>query len=331
MNFEQLLAAAQDFTVPFTTDNLLKLTETKTVILFLAMSVEMLLPLPRCCRLDVLLPIFRTMGRKVNLESNSPSQRYFAGIMTTLMLCAAVAGAVILVHSVAGFDSLIVLLLLPFVLESRECSRHTSSVCKLLKQGDKEQARQELSEVMLRECDRLSPMGCAKAASDYACIFMFKRWFCVMFWFLAAGIEGAVMMQLFNIISGEFSVKLERNSTFGLFPARCCELACLIPALLLGTLISFTWAPLRGLKGGIAGCKCYPSPSCGFMLGSCGAVLNLSLGGPRYYEGSKCRYPRVGGTNDPAAASPMKILHRIRFWGILLVGLGVLAEIHLLR
>ena len=62
------------------------------------------------------------------------------------------------------------------------------------------------------------------------------------------------------------------------------------------------------------------------MLGS---FANISLGGPRYYEGELVRLPKLGGENEPEITSPLKLYNKLRFCGILFVCVCVIMHIFL--
>ena len=63
------------------------------------------------------------------------------------------------------------------------------------------------------------------------------------------------------------------------------------------------------------------------VLDLLGSYANISLGGPRLYNGSKIRLTRIGGANDPDSRSALRLYNKIRFVGGMFVCLCVIQKI----
>ncbi|HAR79948.1 MAG TPA: hypothetical protein DCR21_03870 [Succinivibrionaceae bacterium] len=309
----------------------LQIAELPSVILFLCMLIEFALPIPNRMRLNRLTPIFQAAARKVNKRENTLSQTYFAGIMLPTLIILLVALALLSIEVVTGFDDLVALVVMPFLLESRVAMLCATGVSSALKEGNKAKARQILKPYVLRDVKPLSAVGLSKAACETCLIRTFTSWFAILVWYTLAGIAGAIIMQVVCVMARAFNSKLYENSTFGAAIARFEQGMLLPAAICIMVLRIFSFSPLKSLKGWLNGGRYYPSQVTGFIIGLYGRVLNISLGGPRIYEGQKVRYHKIGGQNEPDEKSPVKAFHKIRFTGILYCCLYVIVDVFILN
>lgn len=282
-------------------------------ILFCAVVLELLIPIPGCCRIRALAPLFTQLSSKVNLPSNTMPQQYFAGIMLPLLLVMVACVIVLLLNLVSGYDTLLSLIVLPFLLESRPQSRVCMRVSRLMRAGNKPEARRILQESMLRECGELSSMGISKACSEYALMSTAAGYLAVMVWFEIAGLKGALIMQMVAVMSRCFSQKLARNTVFGACIGKVFQGLMAFPALIMAAGCLISLSPLRAWRKAAAAFRIYPSFVSGLILGAAGGADNISLGGPRRYEGRYSSLPRIGGDMQPDELSPVRLLRRAMF------------------
>ncbi len=303
-----------------------QLLEQPAVILMLALLIEILLPIPNSSRLYNLTPIFNLMAKKVNRPENTAAHTYFAGILLPCLIIGVTLVLMVLFETVAGTDVLVGLIVLPWVLESRVMANLAVRVCSLLKEEEKDEARHELSQHVIREVDKLSAMGIAKGTTECVAQGLFTTWFAVLVWYMLAGMTGAIIMQLCNVLARAFSAKYPRNREFGKPIARI-QHGMLIPAaLVLAFCELFSFHPIANLKSGFAGIAKYPAGVLGFSLGVCASACRCSLGGPRYYAGTLVRYVKLGPKKDPGITSPLKALRHLRWAGIVFVCVCVCFE-----
>lgn len=299
-----------------------------TLILALAIIIEMILPLPKSFKLSALKPIFVGLSRKVNRPSSSNTQRSFAGFFLSLLILLSILFLVFTLDALSGFDSLVSLVVLVWVLELKYPQDRALEVNRALHEGFKEKAKNLLSELVLRETNMLSPMGISKATCEGAILRIFSGWFSVIVWYLIAGIEGAVLMQIINLLSQSYNYKLRGNQHFGQFIFRMHQLMCAIPAALLMVFLFVSKNPVRHIAYGKEGFNLFPAPISGLVLGAIGGSLNLSLGGPRYYQGNLMRLPKIGGEHNPQEQSILYAMRKIRMCGLLLLVVSVLIDLN---
>ncbi len=293
-------------------------------VLLLAVLLELIPPLPDSWRLYRCQPIFSMMAGRVNRRENTDAQRYFAGILLPVLIILVLISLLLLFQTIAGFDRLLDLVFLVFLLESRVPMVRAVAIFKALSEGDKERAREILKPLTARDVDRLSPMGLAKAATEEVIMRTFSSWFAVMAWYSLAGLTGALIMQLCMAMSRAFDVNLTRYQSFGRPLHRMTVCLLLIPALLFSFCMLFSLHPLKNLSKARADGHAYPTFVTGFVLGLTGSALNLSLGGPVSYEGQIQRPARVGGDGEPGARSALQAYYRVRLAGVVFLCLQVL-------
>lgn len=295
-----------------------------SLILIIAVLLEMFLPLSQGIKLTGLTGIFRALGNKVNRPSISAGQRAFAGVVLPCLIISVLLFLVLTLDLISGFDSLIALVVLVFLLDLKFPQDQSILVYRSLNEGFKDKAKEVLAPMVLRETSMLSTMGIAKAASESAILRIFSGWFAVMIWYLFFGLEGAMFMQIVNILARTYNYKLKGNYQFGKTLFRLQQIMLAIPAAVLMVCLVCSKHPWRHFVYGLNGAKTYPAPISGMVLGAVGGSLNLSLGGPRYYQGNIMRLPSVGGTQDAETQSILYAMRKIRMCGIILLVLAVL-------
>lgn len=299
-----------------------------SLILALALMIEMFVPLPKSFKLSGLEPIFVGLSRKVNRAGHSEKQRAFAGFFLPVLILSVLLFLVFTLDAISGFDNIIALIVLIWSLELKFPQDKAASVYKSLHGGNKEQAKSKLSELVLRETSMLSSMGISKAACEGAILRIFSGWFSVMVWFFIAGIEGAVLMQTLNVLSHAFNYKLKGNYHFGQTVFRMHQLMSAIPALVLMLFLFVSKNPVRHITCGKEGFNNFPAPISGLVLGAIGGALNISLGGPRYYQGEVMRLAKVGGEHNPDDQSILYAMRKIRMCGLLLLVVSILIDLN---
>lgn len=299
-----------------------------TLVLALAIIIEMIVPLPKSFKLEGLSHIFSGLARKVNRSGIKESQRAFAGFFLPTLILSILLFLVLTLDIFSGFDTIVALVVMILVLDLKFPQDRAVLVYRALHEGFKEKAKGLLSTMVLRETDKLSEMGIAKACAESAILRIFSGWFAVMIWFLIAGIEGAVMMQTLNILSRSFNYKLRGNYHFGKFVFIAQQVMLAIPAVVLMFILFCSKNPVAHIVGAKEGMSSYPAAISGMVLGAVGASLNLTLGGPRYYQGTILRLPNIGGSNAPTQQSIIYAMRKIRMCGLLFLVLAIVIDLN---
>lgn len=160
-------------------------------------------------------------------------------------------------------------------------------------------ARLQLARWTRRDTSRLSLMGLCKAASEMTALRWLGQWFGVAFWFLLAGIEGALTFRLLQLMAQAFSPKLARNLQFGEFCCRLYSLMLLLPGWFATLLLGAFPGGGPALLAAFRQARGWYSSGSGALLAAIAAGLGISLGGPRFYLEQKIRYGGLGGSREP--------------------------------
>ena len=137
-------------------------------------------------------------------------------------------------------------------------------------------------------------------------------------------------MQSVFVLNTAFNVKKTRNQHFGLGIRRILQAMLLPPVCLYALLHLLNLRGLAQIKSGFRSLKACPAAPCsGFVLGLTAWVLNIELGGPRYYDDTLVRYAKVGTTRLPQSDDILHVLHHLRFYGFLLICLSLTVKITL--
>lgn len=299
------------------------------LVLAVAVVLQMLIPIPKSLKLEGLAPIFTGLARKVNRPGISTSQRAFAGFILPTLILFVVMFLVFTLDIISDFDYIISLVVMFLVLDLKFVQDRSVVVYRALHEGFKDKAKDLLSAIVLRETQPLSEMGIAKACSESAILRIFSGWFAVMVWYFIAGIEGATLMQTVNIMSRSFNYKLQGNYRFGKPIFIVHQTLLFIPAIVLMFVLVFSKNPIRHVVCGFDGFSRYPAPVSGMVLGAVGGALNLTLGGPRYYQGEILRLPKVGGELNPDRQSILYSMRKIRMCGLILLVLSVIIDLNI--
>ncbi|WP_281071690.1 cobalamin biosynthesis protein [Succinivibrio dextrinosolvens] len=329
MPVEQIINAAKEASFLDVLSTFFSILEYPAITLLTAMLLEIILPIGKTLRLSSLKPFFENISRKVNKEENSEAQIIFSSVFLPFFIIIIAILIVFFLKFTVNHDVIVSLLLLPFLLESKPVLMTTLSVKHSLEEQNKDEAKKNLQEIMVRDCSKLSEMGINKAMAEATSMSMFANWFCILVWYILLGLEGAVIMQLVAVMNRSFSLKEKRNENFGIFIHKVEQIMMIPPVILLFIMMMFSFSFKRIISNMKAHLQTFVNASSCAVMDMLGSFANVSLGGPRYYEGELVRLPRLGGENEPEIATPLKLYNKLRFCGILFVCICVVLRIFL--
>lgn len=190
------------------------------------------------------------------------------------------------------FEALLLLIALRF----KNIHSISQKVLRQLAAEKKILARQTLQSIVLRDTEKMSALGVAKATCE-TLVLRFNYQFCtVIFWFILTGGIGAILYRVLYECSQSWNIKLNRFNHFGLSIKYLVNGLQWIPSMLSGlslALASLTTGGFKALfnKQGYLDIRL-------FMLNVAGASLNIELGGPVIYQQKKIRTIKCGGTKQ---------------------------------
>lgn len=197
-----------------------------------------------------------------------------------------------------------------------------------------DEGRKAVSRVVGRDPESLDESGVAKAALESLAENTSDGVVAPVFWYALLGLPGIAMYKAINTADSMIGHKSERYLHFGWAAARLDDLVNL-PASRLTGLLFASVAALGEPKRGLAALKTmwrdapkHRSPNAGWPEAALAAILEVSLGGPRSYQGELVDLPWMGdGRKDLTRSDIEAGLRVFGFAMSLLLALALLAAL----
>ncbi len=272
---------------------------------FLVISVALLsffVSLPKDLHpLSVIELIFKQIAIKVNLDDRSDGYKRIASLLSISLIYFPTILIISQLYNIV-FQPLTIDILLLFIL----LSWHDKKIIYLqisnaLKRNNLAQAKFKLATLTERDTKPLSLMGINKATIESMVLQLSASWFAVLFWYMLAGIYGAIFYRTVQICAQQWNAK---NSEFTALTS--------IPSLLytimlfpVHILISFTFSlydkPLQNIPIKFKQSLRWHHFSSGVLLASFALSMQIELGGVRLYQDQKITYATLGNTAAPTS------------------------------
>jgi len=264
-------------------------------VLLLIIFTERYLPWPdKYHPISFIKVLAMGMQAKVLSPERSPfGQQKLSGALACIVLLLPFCAILVVFKYLSEYPVFFEAIMLLVALRFQDIPKQTNRVTAALAKQQKMLARHALSQIVLRETEKMSPLGMVKANIESLLLRYSYQYCSVVFWYLLTGGVGALIYRLIYELSLCWNQKLVRFKYFGQpirnlvnilqwFPSK---LACL--SVVLAVNIS---QGSRALFQRV-------SYQCShlFILNLCGASLGIELGGPAYYEQQKVRTRKCGG------------------------------------
>lgn len=194
-------------------------------------------------------------------------------------------------------------LILYWVVGGKSLVEHGRAVEQALNIDDLELARTEVVKMVSRETDTLSETEVAKAATESVLENGSDALFGALFWFLIAGIPGALLYRAANTLDAMWGYKNDRFIHFGWWPARVDDVLNWVPA----RLTAFSYALMGSFSSAM---RCWQeqaryceSPNAGVVMATGAGALRVRLGGAASYHGQRIERPDLGIGKEASADS----------------------------
>lgn len=299
------------------------LLSTTAAILVGAALLETVIPWPSHLRLSAVTPLLTLLGHKVHRPDGSPGQQMQAGLLAMLVVWLPCAAGLWSLRNLALSEPIFDLLFLLLMLESRPLRELAHATRSLATQETLPLARLQSAPWLKRETGKLSAMGLAKAVTESCALRLVGQWAGPLLGYALAGVQGALLWRLTQLMSQGWSMK---DPAFGYFGRATSALYQGLNAptiLLLGLplLLPRLKQAAQLLRNGAL----WPYPTIGMLLTLLADKCRIRLGGPRYYQGTLQRWPILGSGDDPDGESPRKVLNILQGigWGWLMLALLV--------
>ncbi|MGS2721402.1 cobalamin biosynthesis protein CobD/CbiB [Paraglaciecola aestuariivivens] len=281
-------------------------------VLILCLLIESYLPWPaKYHPLSFIQALANGMATKVlKPESQSFTQQKISGSLALVVILLPLAAILAVLSFLAQFPMFFDSLMLLIALRFQPLVKQTQKVSQALLAEKKMLARHELSHIVLRDTQSMSPMGLVKANIESLLLRYSFETVAVIFWYCLTGGLGALIYRMLYQISLSWNIKHPSFSHFGTPLRTLLNLLQWLPnkiavlSILIAVNISFGVKAI--FKTQTWNCEHI------FMLNSCGASLGIELGGPAIYKGNKVRIPRCGGTRQVVLADNARVLSALQ-------------------
>ena len=299
------------------------LLSTTAAILVGAALLEAVIPWPSYLRLSAVMPLLTRLGHKVHRADGTPRQQLQAGMLAMLVVWVPCAAGLWSLRNLALSEPLFDLLFLLLMIESRPLRELAHATRSLATQETLPLARLQAAPWLKRETGKLSAMGIAKAMTESCALRLVGQWTGPLLGYALAGVQGALLWRLAQLMSQGWSMK---DPAFGYFGRAASALYQGLNAptiLLLG--LPLMLPRIRQATQLLRSGAIWPYPAIGMLLTLLADKCRIRLGGPRYYQGTLQRWPILGSGNDPDGESPRKVLNILQAmgWGWLMLALLV--------
>ncbi len=248
------------------------------------------------------------MGRLIGTcdrRFNRGGARRLKGALVIAVLMPAAAALGWLIALVPDHGALEILVA-AILLAQRSLVDHVRAVATGLRHSLAE-GRRAVAMIVGRDTAPMREPDVARAAIESAAENLSDGVVAPAFWFLVAGLPGILVYKLANTADSMIGHMTPRHRDFGWAAARFDDLLNLIPARLTALLLALShgWVDPRPV---LRDARLHRSPNAGWPEAVLAPILNVSLSGPRSYDGRMTDFPWVwpeaAATRAPTTSTP---------------------------
>ena len=265
--------------------------------------------------------------RQIIKITSSDKGLKIAGFFLWFITVAVTFGITYLVVNLFKFNKIayfIVNSILIYTTLATKCLKDESTkIYKVLKTGDLEKSRVQLSYIVGRDTENLDKEAILKAVIETVAENMSDG---VIAPFFYAGLGGAPLAFLYkavNTMDSMFGYKNEKYIEFGYFPAKLDDVFNYIPARLSGYLITIASFILgldykNSLKIYKRDKNNHSSPNSAHPEAAVAGALNIQLGGANYYFGKLVEKPTIGDCKEKVSIDKVNDVNNILYCSAIL-------------
>ena len=228
------------------------------------------------------------LNRPADSSVNSRTQ-FINGAVACLLAIIPIVGAVIVIqHSLPDFINIFVDAgLLYLCIGWTSLQQHAKAIYDELNINQLDLARTKLSWIVSRETDQLDSSEVAQASVESVLENSSDALFATLFWFMVAGVEGAILHRLVNTLDAMWGYKSKQFLYFGRFSAYFDDALNYIPARLTAYGFVFCASSVEQGKKALmcwrTQAKACSSPNGGPVMTAGAGALNVRLSEGAYY------------------------------------------------
>ena len=244
-----------------------------------------------------------SLGEKILLKEKSGSRyKFFAGIILNIFVVSITYGLTCLIYKsskISGVFTLIEIYLMYTVFSVNSLAREGNRVYNILKEGDIEKARKDLSYLVSRDTETMDEKMIIRSTMETISENTVDGIVAPMFYMFLGGLPLAMTYKAINTLDSMVGYKNEKYMDFGKFSAKIDDVANFIPARITGVLIVAASMILRynyknSLKMFIRDRKNHSSPNSAHAEASVAGALGVQFGGRVSYFGKEADKPTIG-------------------------------------
>lgn len=244
-----------------------------------------------------------SLGEKILLKEKSGSRyKFFAGIILNIFVVSITYGLTCLIYKsskTSGVFTLIEIYLMYTVFSVNSLAREGNRVYNILKEGNIEKARKDLSYLVSRDTETMDEKMIIRSTMETISENTVDGIVAPMFYMFLGGLPLAMTYKAINTLDSMVGYKNEKYMDFGKFSAKIDDIANFIPARITGFLIVAASMILRynyknSLKIFIRDRKNHSSPNSAHAEASVAGALGVQFGGRVSYFGKEADKPTIG-------------------------------------
>ena len=270
------------------------------------------------------------LQQKLNRLSD-PRTQFVNGTLAALLAIIPIVGLIIVIqHSLPAFINVFIDAgLLYLCIGWASLQQHARAIYDELIVNQLESARVKLSWIVSRETAQLDSTQVAQASVESVLENSSDALFATLFWFMVAGVEGAVLHRLVNTLDAMWGYKNKQFLYFGRFAAYFDDALNYIPARLTAYGMVFCANTVEQGKKALlcwrAQAKHCSSPNGGPVMTAGAGALNVRLSEGAFYHGQWQVKPTMGCGEAAQGQTIMDALDLVQrtlfFWLFSLGGL----------
>ena len=270
------------------------------------------------------------LQQKLNRLSD-PRTQFVNGTLAALLAIIPIVGLIIVIqHSLPAFINVFIDAgLLYLCIGWASLQQHARAIYDELIVNQLESARVKLSWIVSRETAQLDSTQVAQASVESVLENSSDALFATLFWFMVAGVEGAVLHRLVNTLDAMWGYKNKQFLYFGRFAAYFDDTLNYIPARLTAYGMVFCANTVEQGKKALlcwrAQAKHCSSPNGGPVMTAGAGALNVRLSEGAFYHGQWQVKPTMGCGEAAQGQTIMDALDLVQrtlfFWLFSLGGL----------
>ncbi len=271
------------------------------LVMWGALLFHHILPIPRSAHPTTIWRLMaKQLAKKVN-RHHSYAQSTLSGSLAIVVMVVPWLVILVALKPLVWQAPLYELALLLLALDWRSSETLTKQLVKGMSQEDKAQCRQQLTPYINRDTSTLSLLGIGKAGAETIIMGYARNVVCVLFWYALTGGIGALTYRLIAELARTWSPSRKQYVPFGKPVVQLLAVLDVIPMRLFALFIAAGKDLSRVINSMKQQVKSWPLPGPAWLICCVGHKLQLSLGGPALYQGTRTERAKIGGRIAPAA------------------------------